>query len=177
MISFKPLTESDFPLLYIWFQKPHVKLWYARGEDYTLEMITEKYRPRISNQSIPNFIIYEGDKPIGYIQLYHVSRDALPDGIDSYEHLLFASISPDQMAGIDLFIADENYLRNGYATAVLKQFINEHVVGKFAVIVSDPLKINVRAIQFFARNGFKKFAHNTENSPNELMLLHVDGEL
>ena len=38
-IILKPLTEEDLPLLYNWFQKPHIKQLYARGEDYSLEMI------------------------------------------------------------------------------------------------------------------------------------------
>ena len=48
-INFKPLSENDLPLLFKWFQKPHVKQWYTRGDNYTLEMIKEKYLPRILN--------------------------------------------------------------------------------------------------------------------------------
>jgi aminoglycoside 6'-N-acetyltransferase len=58
-IHFKSLTENDLPLLYAWFQKQHVKQWYARGENYTIDMIREKYLPRILHpESIPNFIVY-----------------------------------------------------------------------------------------------------------------------
>lgn len=46
-IHFKPLTENDLPLLHDWFQKSHVKQWYAREENYTIDMIKEKYLPRI----------------------------------------------------------------------------------------------------------------------------------
>ena len=48
-INFKTLTENDLPLMLNWFQKPHVKKWYARGESYTLEMMRKKYLPRILN--------------------------------------------------------------------------------------------------------------------------------
>ncbi len=41
-INFKLLTKNDLPLMFNWFQKPHVKQWYARGENYTLDMIREK---------------------------------------------------------------------------------------------------------------------------------------
>jgi RimJ/RimL family protein N-acetyltransferase len=170
-INFKLLTENDLPLLLTWFQKPLVKQWYARGESYTLDMIKEKYLPRILNpESIPNFIVYADSTPIGYIQLYCV-KDSLPDGVTDYNYPLFDSFKPNEIAGIDLFIADENYLKRGYATLTLTNFIKEYVQGKFSLLVADPLKSNKNAIQFFEKNGFKKIKHN--KTKNELMTLHI----
>lgn len=171
-IDFKLLTENDLPLLYNWFQKPHIRKWYARGESYTLDMIKEKYRPKILNsESIPNFIVYADNIPIGYIQLYCVSN-SLPDGVTDYNHLLFNNFKPNEIAGIDLFIADENYLKKGYATLALTNFIKAYVQNKFTLLVTDPLKSNKNAIQFFERNGFKKFNPNND-SINQLMILHL----
>ena len=135
-------------------------------------MIKEKYLPRIFNpESIPNFIVYADDTPIGYIQLYSV-KDSLPDGITDYNHPLFDNVKPNEIAGIDLFIADENYLKKGYATLTLTNFLKEYIQGKFSLLVTDPLKSNKNAIQFFEKNGFKKFKHNN-NTKNELMTLHI----
>jgi aminoglycoside 6'-N-acetyltransferase len=171
-IHFKLLTESDLPLLHDWFQKPHVKQWYARGENYTLDMIRKKYLPRILNpESTPNFIVYTDNIPIGYIQLYCV-KDSLPDGVTDYNHPLFDSLKPNEMGGVDLFIADEDYLKKGYGTLTLTNFIKEHIQNKFTLLVTDPLKSNKNAIQFFKRNGFKKFPHQLP-SINELLVLHV----
>jgi RimJ/RimL family protein N-acetyltransferase len=172
-IHFKNLAENDLPLLFNWFQKPHIKQWYARGENYTLDMIREKYLPRILHpQSIPNFIVYVDNTPIGHIQIYCV-KDSLPDGVTNYHHPLFDDFKPNEIAGIDLFIADENYLKKGYATLALTNFIEEYVRGKFILLVTDPLKINKNAIQFFERNGFKKFKSSTNNTANELMILAI----
>jgi RimJ/RimL family protein N-acetyltransferase len=172
-IHFKSLTENDLPLLHTWFQKPHVKEWYARGENYTLNMIREKYLPRLINsESIPNFIVYADNTPIGYIQLYCV-KDSLPDGVTNYNHSLFDDFKPNETAGVDLFIADESYLKKGYATLALTNFIEEYVRGKFILLVTDPLKINKNAIQFFERNGFKEFKSSTNNTANELMILPI----
>jgi RimJ/RimL family protein N-acetyltransferase len=171
-INFKPLTKDDLPLLFKWFQKPHVKQWYARGESYTLDMIKEKYLPRILNpESIPNFIIYADNTPIGYIQLYCI-KDSLPDGVTDYTHPLFNNFKPNEIAGVDLFIANENYLKKGYATLALTNFIKEYVQGKFILLVTDPLKINKNAIRFFERNGFKRF-NQENNTINELMILRL----
>jgi RimJ/RimL family protein N-acetyltransferase len=135
-------------------------------------MIKEKYLPRILNpESIPNFIVYADDTPIGYIQLYSV-KDSLPDGVTDYSHPLFYSLKPNEIVGIDLFIADKNYLKKGYATLTLTNFIKEYIQGKFSLLVTDPLKSNKNAIQFFEKNGFKKIKHNN-NTKNELMTLHI----
>jgi aminoglycoside 6'-N-acetyltransferase len=172
-INFKPLTESDLPLLHDWFQKPHIKKWYARGVQYTFDMIKEKYLPRILNSSlIPNFIVYADNVPIGYIQLYCL-KNSLPDGVIDYNHPLFDNSDPNEMAGIDLFIADENYLKKGYASVALENFIKEYIQGKFTLVVTDPLKSNKNAIQFFENNKFKKFKQHNNDSATELMTFQV----
>jgi aminoglycoside 6'-N-acetyltransferase len=171
-ITFKSLTEDDFPILHDWFQKPHIKQWYARGEDYSIDMIKEKYLPRILNpHSIPNFIIYADNTPIGYIQLYCI-KDSLPDGVTDYNHPLFDNFNPNEIAGIDLFIADENYLKKGYATLALTNFIKQFVQRQFTLLITDPLKSNKNAIHFFEKYGFNKFKHKN-NTENELMTLHI----
>jgi len=98
-IIFKPLTKADLPLLHSWFQIQHVKEWYARNDDYPLDKIEEKYASRINNPLIPNFIIYDGDKLIGNIQLYNVSHN-LPDGVEDYNHSLFSKYKTEKIAGV-----------------------------------------------------------------------------
>jgi aminoglycoside 6'-N-acetyltransferase len=172
-ITFTPLTEDHLPLLWQWFQKPHIKQWYARGEDYTLDMIREKYLPRILKpESIPNFIVSSNGNPMGYIQLYSLAH-SLPDGVKDYTHPLFTDFTPDHMAGIDLFIAEEKDLRKGYGTLVLENFIDNYVKGKFDMLIVDPVKTNKHAIHFFERNGFKKIASHPSQSINELLILHI----
>lgn len=136
-------------------------------------MIVEKYLPRVHHpEQIPNFIIYDGTDPVGYIQLYRVS-DPFPDSVESYDHPLFSNYSPQDMAGIDMFIAEEEYLGKGYSTSALQNFIDEHVKGKFSVLVVDPLKTNKQAIQFFERNGFNKLTDCQSQSLHELLVLPV----
>lgn len=173
-IHFKPLTENDLTLLHNWFQKLHVKKWYARNENYTVDMIKEKYLPRILHpEPIPNFIVYADNTPIGYIQLYCV-KNFLPDGVKNYTHPLFDNFKPNEIAGVDLFIADENYLKQGYATLTLTNFIKEHAQKKFTLLITDPLKNNKNAVQFFERNGFKKFKENDSDTTNELMIFRIN---
>ena len=171
-IIFKSLTENDLLLLHSWFQIPHVKKWYARGKKYSIDMIREKYLPRLDNPYIRSFIVYMNDTPVGYIQFYYVSHH-LPDGVKSDEHFIFGKYNRDEIAGIDLFIGPPEYINKGNGSAILKNFINEHLKRKFKLLVTDPLKDNVHAIRFFERNGFQRVALEQDTGLNELMMLTV----
>ncbi len=172
-ITFKALTQTDLSLLHTWFQTPHVKLWYARGEDHTFDEVKEKYLPRILDPNLMlNFIIYAAAIPIGFIQLYGLNK-FLPDGVADYAHPLFENYQPTDIAGIDLFIADEKYLRKGYATLTLKIFIQEYVQGQFNYLLVDPLKSNKIALSFFEKNGFAHCSQADSNTLNDLMILPV----
>src|SRR3990167_7693528 len=108
-IIFKKMNEDNLILLHQWFQIPHVLKWYARDEKYTFEMIQEKYLPRINDSLIPSFIIYDKDKAVGYIQYYHVAN-YLSEGIADYNNPLFLDFKASELAGVDMFIANESYL-------------------------------------------------------------------
>ena len=126
-------------LLHQWFQVAHVKQWYARGETYSLNIIREQYLPRIIKpDDIPNFIIHLDGKPVGYIQLYQVSK-SLPEGVDNYSHTLFKQFKPEDLAGIDLFIADENILGKGICSKILTAFVDAHIRGRYVAMIVDPI--------------------------------------
>src|SRR5688500_11834457 len=146
-ITFKKLNENDLKLLHQWFQTPHVLKCYARDKKYSFEEIKEKYLQRINDASVPNFIIHAQDKPIGYIQCYYLT-DHLPEGIVDYSHPLFNDFKPNELVGIDLFIADKNYLRTGFSSEALALFINTYLKEKFKAVLVDPLKQNITAISF-----------------------------
>ena len=47
---FKPLTLDDLQQLHQWFQEPTIRQLYARNQSYSLDDITHKYKPRLTNQ-------------------------------------------------------------------------------------------------------------------------------
>jgi len=170
-IIFKSLNHDHLPLLHQWFQKPHILQWYARGKEYSLEMIKQKYEPRLNDSTIQSFIIYVDSDPIGYIQFYKVSHH-FPEGVSNYDHPLFNQYKRDEIAGIDFFIADEKYLKKGYASSTFMKFINT-LKGKFKAVVVDPMKTNEQAILFFKRIGFCPLERG-QNDIIELMILNLD---
>src|SRR5204863_533303 len=120
---------------------PHIFKWYARNENYTLEMLQEKYLPRINNETIPSFIIYDQNDPVGYIQFYKLTNH-LPEGMSDYSHPLFDDFMASEMIGIDLFIADVNHLHTGFASMVLMEFIHDYAKGSYKAVLVDPEKTN-----------------------------------
>lgn len=169
-IAFVPLKEEHLTLLHQWFQIIHVKKWYARNISYTLKMIEDKYLPRIKDkQNIRNYIVILDNQPIGYIQMYNLEY-SLPDGINSYDHPLFEKYSPKNIVGIDLFIAQEKYLRKGIGSRLINEFINAKLTDGYGLIVVDPHSTNTIAVQFFLKNGFKEFKNEDIDSDYKLLI-------
>ena len=166
-IIFKRINKKDLKLLHKWFQIPHVLKWYARGEKYTLKRIEEKYIPRINNPTITNFIIYDHDKEVGYIQFYLLT-DHYPEGIKNNNHPLFKDFKLEELVGIDFFIAEENYLHTGFSSYALNEFIKKYIQGKFQAVLVDPDKENSIAIRFFEKNGFKQIL--SQDNQHDLMV-------
>jgi GNAT superfamily N-acetyltransferase len=173
-ITFKKLQETDVVLLHQWFQIPHVLKWYAREKAYTFKEIQEKYLPRIKDATVPSYIVYDEDKPVGYIQFYQVEYH-FPEGIKNNHHPLFDEFNPAELAGIDLFIADENHLRMGYSSNVLKAFINKYMKNNFKAVLVDPDKNNITAIKFFEKNGFKHILSQDEQ--HHLMIKNIGEDM
>ena len=153
MITFCPLTLGDLSLILKWFQKPHVKQWYCRGEDYPYDRIYEKYAPRINDaKRIPNFIVMDDDKPIGYFQYYFCDY-SLPDEM-TLEDPLFHTYVPQEVIGFDMFIGEEEYLRKGYGQKMIQYFLALNV-GK--VYVVDPDHRNIAMIKLLEKCGFQTY--------------------
>lgn len=155
-ITFKKLNNEDLVLLHQWFHLPHILKWYARDEKYSFEKLEAKYLPRLTDPHIQGFLIYHVDQPVGYIQLYH-SVSYLPETMD-YSHPLFTQYPLEEVAGIDFFIADSNYIGKGFASEALEMFIELYLNNKFKIVLVDPLRANKVAISFFKRHGFKPIA-------------------
>ena len=70
-IEYRPLTESDLPMLHQWLNRPHLKRWW-RAET-TLEEVRDKYLPRIAgaDAAVP-YLGFVGDQPVSYNQSYRV---------------------------------------------------------------------------------------------------------
>lgn len=143
-ISFKPLTQEDFPQLVLWLNKPHVQKYWDRL-NWTIAKVKAKYEPRINNKDIRCYIMQLEKQNIGLIQIY-----------DAYKFLRSRPLVglPKKLGAIDLFIAQEGVLGKGVGAVALDLFIENYA--DFEYILVDPQKDNIAAIKTYQKCGFKE---------------------
>ena len=159
-ISFKPLSESYFPLLLKWLESPHVKKWWDREVVYTLDLVQEKYSDYVKgykkingiNKPINSYIIYVDTTPIGYIQIYNAYD--FPRG-------KLLSWLPERLGAFDLFIGEEKYLRQNLGSRVVLKILNLYG-SNYSHIFADPDIENISAIKSYEKVGFKKVSEHKD---------------
>jgi 8-oxo-dGTP pyrophosphatase MutT (NUDIX family)/RimJ/RimL family protein N-acetyltransferase len=155
-IEFKKMSHADLSLWNKWIEIPHVKEeWFIEGyepADYMAKKIAG------SGYDFP-FIIYLDKMPLGFIQacdLYaYRTMCPKPKGVFCHEE-------PGTFC-LDLFIAEETNLNQGYGSKIIKAFV-EKLRDEFQAkkILIDPSVKNIRAIRCYEKSGFKsvKTAHD-----------------
>lgn len=144
--EFKPLKESELPMLYEWLNRPHLREWW--GPERSLQEVREKYLLRMAGRDAARpFIAFLDGEPIGYIQWYWAG--AVPGWY------------PDDpgpgVAGIDQFLADGRRLGQGLGTAMVSEFVELLFSAPTVTEVRlDPSAENRRAIQCYERAGFER---------------------
>jgi aminoglycoside 6'-N-acetyltransferase len=171
MIVFKPLRQDDLQLLYQWFQEPTINQQYAQSQTWSFKDIENKYLPRLTgHDNVPSFIIYSDNKPIGFIQYYCLSEH-YPEGIQK-ESSLFKSYHPNQIAGIDLFIATHENRGQGFGVVIINQFINE-LLTHFRLLAVDPKHDNIQAIRCYEKSGFEH-SNYSEDQTYRIMIKSIE---
>lgn len=144
--GFQPMAVEDLPVMHAWLRREHVRRWWTKHE--TLESVVEHYLPAIEGREPTDlyFIVVDGES-VGFIQTYLVS--------DYPEYQLLVEVG-DGVAGVDLFLAEEQLLGRGLGTLVLEEFLRQVV---FAVpttdaCVADPDAENRASLRAFEKAGF-----------------------
>lgn len=164
-IAFRPMQETDLPLMAKWLQTNFVVEWYG-GKSLTKQEVSEKYLPRILGESyVKPFAILYDDKSIGYIQTYLIE-----DTPDEYRN----AIDLTDSAGIDLFIGDADYIHKRLGQHILRQFMKTVVFPqmgvKWCVIAPEPA--NQSAIRAYEKAGFRytKIANFSDGEQEYVMI-------
>lgn len=145
-ISFRPLTEDDFPVLVEWFNEPAIGRWWNQTGD--LASVRNKYRPRISGrEAISMWIATVDHEPAGLFQFYrhqdHPDQDELV-GI------------PDAV-GIDYLLGSRHRGR-GLSGDVLREFAALALANHptLAVCIATPAQANEPSCRALERAGFTR---------------------
>jgi aminoglycoside 6'-N-acetyltransferase len=85
--------------------------------------------------------------PIGYIQYYNAYDF-------TREHGVVVRDLPKSLAGVDLYIGEEEFVNKSLGSLIIEKFIGEMVFGNFNACFVDPDKDNVQAIRSYQKAGF-----------------------
>jgi RimJ/RimL family protein N-acetyltransferase len=145
-LEFQPLTSQHFPLLLKWLETAHIKTWWDQAITWTPDLIAKKYAHR---PDIHAYIIAINKVPIGYIQFYNAHDFAKAPGLDH-------ATLPQSLAALDFYIGEPTFLKKGFGTLILKEFLARYVAPKFENSLVETAINNSAAIKACLNNGFSK---------------------
>jgi len=147
LISFKQVTQEDYPLLLSWFKEPHVASWWPVPEEHES---FEHFLIRIRSRETYAYFVMIDNKPIGYIQYYLIDRNNEKTGS-------WLPPLPQATIGTDQFIGNSDYLNKGYGTVFIKEFIGylkKELYPEVTTLIVDPEPSNTAAIRCYEKVGF-----------------------
>lgn len=151
-IGFRRLAESDFPLLFTWLARPHVKRWYAPEPRSFMELLA-RYGPRTREDSpVEAFVIEVDGADAGYIQKYDLGI------FEDYRRTL--GLDGEQgVVGMDLFLGDEWRTGRGVGSFAIGRFFAERVLAdpSATACVAGPHEGNEQSIRAFEKAGFRRW--------------------
>jgi aminoglycoside 6'-N-acetyltransferase len=161
VIEFTPLTRDDIPLVAAWLARGHVRRWWRDP----IEEAVSKRVQGIEDDRTEQFLIVVDGRPAGMIQTYLVA--------DHPEWGAIVGTEPG-LAGVDLFIGEEDLVGLGLGPRVLSQFAREVAFARpgtnaCVATVEEP---NRRSWRAFEKAGFRHVADVEEDGlPHRLMRL------
>lgn len=140
--DFRPLAETDLPLLHAWLQRAHVAEWWGPAEP-----VDELREDFLSGGTTRAFIAWLDGEPAGFVQSYVVMGSG--DGWWEDE-------TDPGARGIDQFLAHAHQLDRGLGRAMVRAFVARLFSDPAVTVVqTDPSPDNPRAIRCYAAAGFQ----------------------
>ena len=163
-ISFRPLAETDFPLLAAWLAQTNVRAFYQKTP-VTLADIAAEYGPVVRGEEPAlAHLAFSEDTPFAYLQCYR--NLAYPEWA--------ALIGADEGVSVDLFIGDPRFLRRGFGRTALREYLHtvtfpNYPGERLACIAHEPA--NAAALRCSRAVGFRPVRTFVENGVNMTLLV------
>ena len=139
-VYLKPLIEEDIPMLLEWMEQEDILKFFGDPLEWIAEI-----RQNLQNPEWIFHFIAMTDIPIGFCQFYDTQK--APQGLWSYE--------TEPTAGIDFFIAEEEYRGQGLGKAMIEELLNFIAkTNNYQFILADVDEHNARALEFLRSLGF-----------------------
>jgi RimJ/RimL family protein N-acetyltransferase len=151
-IQFRPLADSDLPLIATWLLRPHVAQWWDGA--IALE------------PGLRQFVAILDGHPIGYVQAYQA--------VACHDGGWWLDVHDPGVYGIDQFLADPSRPGQGLGTEMVRAFVAELFADRSVTrIQADPSPGNGRAIRCYEKAGFRRVREIvTPDGP--ALLMHLD---
>jgi aminoglycoside 6'-N-acetyltransferase len=155
--------------MYEWLRREHVRRWWDERESY--EDVARHYLPAIEGRKPSDlYLILLDGRPVGFIQTYLVAD--YPD---------FAALVGlgAGVAGVDLFLGEEELTGKGLGTEVLRAFVRDVVFAEAATTacIADPDVRNTASLRAFEKAGFRRVGEFLEPEDGEQhALVRLDRE-
>jgi AacA4 family aminoglycoside N(6')-acetyltransferase len=148
IVTLRPMTEHDLPMLHEWLNRPHIVEWWG-GEHPTLDEVRAKYLPRVlAEDNVTPYIGMLGERPFAYAQSYV----AMGSGGGWWE-----DETDPGVRGIDQSIGEPELLGKGLGTQLVRA-LGDMLLADPAVtrLQTDPDPRNLRAIRCYEKAGFRR---------------------
>jgi aminoglycoside 6'-N-acetyltransferase len=153
-IGFRSLGRDDLGLMYEWLRREHVRRWWDEHESY--EDVARHYLPAIEGRKPSDlYLILLDERPVGFTQTYLVA---------DYPDFAARVGLGAGVAGVDLFIGEEELTGKGLGTDVLRAFVRDVVFAEPATsaCIADPDVRNTASIRAFEKAGFRRVGEFVE---------------
>ena len=162
-IGFRRLGRDDLGLMYQWLRREHVRRWWDEHESY--EDVADHYLPAIEGRrAVDLYVILLGGRPVGFIQKYLL--------VDHPDFAALVGLGAG-VAGVDLFVGEEELTGKGLGTDVLRAFVRDVVFAEpgTTVCIADPDVRNTASIRAFEKAGFRRVGEFFDPNEDQLHLL------
>ncbi|MFZ3572894.1 GNAT family N-acetyltransferase [Streptomyces sp. BH097] len=124
MMTWRRLTEHDFPLLKSWLEQPHVARWW--NHETSPEAVSRDFGPATRGEEpSEDLLVHLGDSPIGLVQ-----RCRLSDYPDYLAELATVVEVPPGAMTIDYLIGEPQQIGRGLGSRMIRSVIqatwNDH---------------------------------------------------
>jgi len=163
LVGFRPLRESDLTLVHEWLGRDHVRRWW--GDRGDLEQTVAHYGPSLDGRDPTDlYAILVDGRAAGMIQTYLVA--------DYPDYAAVVGVG-EGVAGLDLFLGEEELLGRGLGTEVIRTFVAEFVFTREGTraCVADPDAENVASLRAFEKAGFARVSEFVDPEDGRLHAL------